>query len=205
MVKGVVFDMDGVLIDARDWHFQALNEALGIFGYEISQQDHLERFDGLPTRVKLKTLSEERGLPISLHSVVNEIKQERTLRIACQYCFPIPEHLILMSELKRAGMKLGVATNSVRITSERMLEAAGVLKYLDALVTNEDVENAKPSPDIYLRAFQQLKVDASEIIVVEDNPNGIEAARRAGAKVLEVAGPQDINLELFSKRAGILK
>lgn len=205
MIRGVVFDMDGVLIDARDWHFQALNEALEIFGYEISMEDHLQRFDGLPTRVKLQTLSDERCLPISLHSVINEIKQERTLRIACQHCFPTPEHLILISELKRAGIKIGVATNSVRSTSEKMLEAAGVLNHLDVLVTNEDVENAKPSPDIYLQAFQQLGIDASDVIVVEDNPNGIESAKNAGAKVLEVVGPQDVHLELFSKNTGILQ
>ena len=205
MIKAVVFDMDGVLIDARDWHFQALNEALEIFGHEISMDDHLQRFDGLPTRVKLKALSDERTLPISLHSVINEIKQERTLRIACQYCFPTPEHLILISELKRSGIKIGVATNSVRSTSEKMLEAAGVLNHLDVLVTNEDVENAKPSPDIYLQAFQQLGMGANEVIVVEDNPNGIEAAKNAGAKVLEVVGPQDVNLELFSKNTGILQ
>lgn len=201
----MIFDMDGVLIDARDWHFEALNQALRIFGFEISKQDHIERFDGLPTRIKLQILSEEVGLPVSLHSTVNEIKQERTLRIACQYCFPIPEHLVLISELRRAGIKIGVATNSVRGTAEKMLEAAGLLEYLDALVTNEDVENTKPSPDIYLLAFQTLGVYASETVVVEDNSNGIEAAKRAGARVLEVFGTQDVNLELFSKNTDILK
>jgi beta-phosphoglucomutase-like phosphatase (HAD superfamily) len=62
-ITAVVFDMDGVLIDAREWHYEALNRALGHFGYTISRFDHLVTYDGLPTRHKLEMLSRERGFP----------------------------------------------------------------------------------------------------------------------------------------------
>ena len=75
-IKAILFDMDGVLIDAKDWHYEALNKALGLFGMEISRYDHLHSFDGLPTKEKLRMLSEEFYLPESLHSFINQMKQQ---------------------------------------------------------------------------------------------------------------------------------
>ena len=82
MVKAVLFDMDGVLIDAKDWHYEALNRALGLFGIEISRYDHLHTFDGLPTKVKLEMLSEQYYLPRQLHEFVNQMKQLYTTQMA---------------------------------------------------------------------------------------------------------------------------
>ena len=75
-IKAVIFDMDGVLIDAKDWHYEALNRALELFGYTISRYDHLVTYDGLPTRKKLEMLTKERDLPKELHSFINEMKQQ---------------------------------------------------------------------------------------------------------------------------------
>lgn len=80
MIKAIIFDMDGVLIDAKDWHYEALNRALRLFGCEISRYDHLATFDGLPTKEKLNLLSKERHLPEKLHSFINEMKQRYTWR-----------------------------------------------------------------------------------------------------------------------------
>ena len=62
MIKAVIFDMDGVLIDAKEWHYEALNNALKLFGYKISRHDHLVTFDGLPTRAKLQMMTEQEML-----------------------------------------------------------------------------------------------------------------------------------------------
>ena len=78
-IKAVLFDMDGVLIEAKEWHYEALNQALGIFGYEINRFEHLTSYDGLPTRVKLNKLTVEKGLPESLHGFINEMKQQYTI------------------------------------------------------------------------------------------------------------------------------
>lgn len=194
-IDTVIFDMDGVLIDAREWHFQALNDALELFGFSIDRQSHETRFDGLPTRVKLEILSEELGLPRSLHPVINTVKQERTLRIAAANCYPRPQHLILIAALKRGGVKVGVATNSIRQTTESMLDYAGLLPLLDVIVTNQDVTKAKPDPEIYLLAMERLEASPSRTLVVEDNPNGVAAARSAGCQVEVVANPEDVHLE----------
>ena len=100
MTKTVLFDMDGVLIDATEWHYEALNESLEIFGFSIPRDEHLNRFNGMTTRSKLEILSEEKNLPRGLHDIISDIKQDRTLRIAARMCFPNASHLILLSSLK---------------------------------------------------------------------------------------------------------
>jgi HAD superfamily hydrolase (TIGR01509 family) len=189
--------MDGVLIDARDWHYEALNEALDLFGYAIDYERHIEHFDGLPTKKKLNSLSENNGLPRRLHRVIEDVKQERTLRIASSKLFPRAQHLILLAALKRAGLKIGVATNSIRETSETMLTHAGLMQHLDILATNQDVTEGKPSPEIYLYAMAQLGLSPGETLVIEDNPNGVKAAKAAGCKVIQVESPDDVHLELI--------
>ena len=80
-IKAILFDMDGVLIDARDWHYDALNKALSHFGYLISRDSHLSTFDGLPTKDKLQILSKSKNLPFGLHSHINKLKQKYTIVI----------------------------------------------------------------------------------------------------------------------------
>lgn len=195
--KAVLFDMDGVLIDARDWHYDALNEALKIFGVEISRSDHLSRFNGLSTKKKLAMLSSDGLLPPELHRTVEAIKQDRTLRIAAQKCFPIVSHQVLITRLKALEIKVGLVTNSIRKSSEFMLEYAGLLKFFDVVITNEDVLEGKPHPGGYLLAMERLGVLPSETIVIEDGEYGILAATTAGATVIRVNDPFDVSLELL--------
>lgn len=202
MKKAVIFDMDGVLIDARDWHYEALNDALEMFGYRISREEHLNRFDGLPTKAKLRILSEERGLPWSSHEIINEVKQERTLRIAAQKCYPSPWHLILMASLKRRGLLVGLGTNSIRRTTETMVALAGLSHFFDAIVTNEDVDFAKPNPEIYLKCMQKLGVEPHETLIVEDNDHGVQAAVASGATVCKVDSPEEVTVETLASYIG---
>jgi beta-phosphoglucomutase len=195
--KAILFDMDGVLIDAREWHYDALNEALRIFGVEISRSDHLSRFNGLSTRKKLNMLTAEGVIPYELHEAIQSIKQDRTLRIAAQMCFPIVSHQILITRLKALGIKVGLVTNSIRKSSEFMLEYAGLLKFMDVVVTNEDVVEGKPNPAGYLLAMERLGVLPSETIVIEDGEYGILAAEAAGATVIKVNDPFEVSLELL--------
>jgi beta-phosphoglucomutase len=202
MIDTVLFDMDGVLIDATEWHYDALNEALEIFGFSISRDEHLTRFNGMTTRKKLEILSLERGLPKELHETISEVKQDRTLRIAANKCFPTAAHLILLSTLKNRGLKLGVVTNSIRMTTDFMLQYSGVSKFLDMTVTNEDVAQPKPKPDGYLLAMKSLGTISKNTVVVEDGVHGIEAAKAAGARVVEVKDPSEVSLEILEHILG---
>jgi beta-phosphoglucomutase len=196
-VKAVLFDMDGVLIDAREWHYEALNDVLEIFGYRISRDMHEDRYDGLSTAKKLQMLTKEVGLPVHIHGMINRIKQDRTLRIAAQKCYPNVSHQVLISRLRNLDIKVGVVTNSIRQTTEFMLTYAGLLESLDVLVTNQDVDEPKPNPECYLIAMEKLGVLPSETVIVEDSPYGIAAAKASGATVVTVTSVDEVTLDLL--------
>jgi HAD superfamily hydrolase (TIGR01509 family) len=192
-IKAVLFDLDGVLIDATDWHFESLNRALGLFGYEISRFDHLSTYNGLPTRTKLDRLTVEKGLPRSLHPLISRAKQIYTKEIIYTNCRPSFDKEYLLSRLKRDGYRLAVCSNAIRESVELMLSQAGLLKYFEFVISNEDVALPKPDPAIYQLALSRMELRPEEAVIVEDAPHGVEAARKSGAHVLEVAGFSEVD------------
>lgn len=195
MIQAVIFDMDGVLIDAKEWHYEALNKALALFGFEISRYDHLTSFDGLPTSKKLNMLSKTNNLPYELHGFINTLKQNYTMDMVFEKCRPRFNHEYALSSLKAQGYKLGVASNSIKATVQTMMQKADLERYLDIMLSNEDVKEPKPSPEIYIKAMQQLQLEPSQCLIVEDNEHGIQAARASGAHVLVVSDVNDTNYE----------
>jgi beta-phosphoglucomutase len=193
-IKAVLFDMDGVLIDAREWHYEALNLALSPFGLEIDRDAHLATYDGLPTRTKLDMLSKSRALPRGLHGFVNMMKQRYTADMVRQRCHPVFQHQYALARLKTAGYKLTVCSNSVRQSLELMMQRAGLDSFLDLMVSNEDVSKPKPDPEMYLLAMSKLGLSPQECLIVEDNEHGIRAAKASGAHVLVVSNPSDVTL-----------
>lgn len=185
--------MDGVLIDARDWHYEALNKALGIFGFEISRHDHLVTYDGLPTKQKLEILSSHSELPKQLHGFINELKQTFTMDITMTHCGPTFCHEFAISRLKAEGYRLAVCSNSVRDTITSMLTKAALIDYFDFYLSNQDVAKPKPDPDIYLKAMERFGLLPSECVILEDNINGIRAATEAGAHVMQIDQVTDVN------------
>lgn len=199
VIKAVLFDMDGVLIEAKEWHYEALNKALDLFGMPISRFDHLTTFDGLPTRRKLEMLSLERSLPRELHEFINEMKQQYTMELVHTQCKPQFTCEYALSMLKKRGYKLAVCSNSVRNTVETMMQKAGLHPYLDYMVSNEDVKKGKPDPEMYVKAMTHFSLQPSQCLIVEDNENGIRAARDSGAHVLVVKDVSETNFENINK------
>lgn len=192
-IRAVLFDMDGVLIDAKDWHYESLNEALALFGMEIDRHEHLTTYDGLPTRRKLEMLTEERGLPTQLHEFINTIKQRNTSAMAHARCKPIFTHEYALSRLKREGYRLAVCSNSVRASVELMISKAMLTQYFDVILSNEDVIKAKPDPQIYLTAMERLGVEPEESLILEDNEHGIKSAISSGANLMRIGTVDDVN------------
>lgn len=187
--------MDGVLIDAKDWHYDALNKALEIFGLSISRHDHLTTFDGLSTGQKLKMLSKVHVLPESLHNFINEMKQQYTMDITHQLCKPMFHHQFALSKLKENGYQIAVASNSIRNTVKVMMEKSALMEYLDFYLSNQDVSKGKPDPEIYNLAILKLGLKPEECLIVEDNENGLKAAYASGANVLKVETIHDVNFD----------
>lgn len=199
-IKAVIFDMDGVLIDAKEWHYEALNRALSLFGMEISRYEHLVTFDGLPTKKKLEMISLEKGLPEKLHGFINELKQDYTMEVVYSKCKPIFYHQYALSKLKNEGYYIAVCSNSVRNTIDVMMDKSGLKEYLDFYFSNEDVKSPKPSPEIYIKAIKKLGLEPKECLIVEDNQNGIKAAIASGANLLKVESVQDVNYKNITNR-----
>jgi beta-phosphoglucomutase len=191
--------MDGTLVEAKDWHFHALNDALRIFGQDITREEHEAEFNGLPTRIKLAKLTEQGRIPAHLHSLILEIKQERTLRWVSKDCFPRIEQLLMFSWLKSQGILVAVATNSIRQTAEVILKSAGILERLDLLVTNEDVAKSKPDAEIYIKASSLLGVMPGDCLVIEDHEYGIKSAIGAGCKVHKVSDVEEVSTLLIQQ------
>jgi len=185
--------MDGVLIEAKDWHYKALNRALGIFGYTISRYDHLVTYDGLPTIIKLDMLTREKNMPIHLHEFINELKKKYTMELVHTYCKPRFYHEYALSRLKSEGYMLGCASNSIKESIEVMLLKSNLIKYMDVIYSAQDVLKPKPDPDIYIKAISTLGMTPEECLVIEDNENGIKAAKDSGAHVMVVKEVSEVN------------
>ena len=198
-IKAVLFDMDGVLVEAKEWHYEALNRALDLFGMAISRYDHETTFDGLPTSRKLEILSIERGLPRELHSFLNEMKQRYTTEMVHTLCKPRFAQERALSTLKAMGYRMSVCSNSIRSTVQLMMDKANLSQYLDLMVSNEDVTKPKPDPEMYCKAMAHFGLSPDECLVVEDNENGIKAAKASGAHLLVV---QDVSQTCISNIMG---
>jgi len=199
-IKAIIFDMDGVLIDAKEWHYEALNKALSLFGFEISRHDHLVTYDGLPTKRKLEMFSLEKGLPTGLHKFINQMKQIYTMEITYANCKPVFSHERALAKLKTEGYKLGLCSNSIRNTIDLMMQKSDLIQYLDFVLSNEDVKKAKPDPEIYNKMIDKMNLHPSECLILEDNKNGIKAALDSGAHLLEIQTVNDVNYEAIKHR-----
>lgn len=197
MIKAIIFDLDGVLVDATSWHYEALNDALKLFGFEIGLEEHLSTYNGLPTAEKLNLLSESKRLPLGLHEIIKILKRKFTDRRVAYLCTPNYQKQIMLSHLKKKEYKLACCSNAQKYSVENMLKSSGIAHFFDLILGNDDGFKPKPAPDIYLAAFKKLKVLPSESLIIEDESHGIEAGKRSGAKVFAVRGFEDVNLSLF--------
>lgn len=177
----VMFDLDGVLVDACDWHYDALNFALIDFGFDvIKKTEHESKFNGLPTKVKLDMLN----IPNEISEKINKRKQDYTLDIIKKSTKIMDEKIELHSFLKKNNIKIACVTNSIKQTAIQMLKSTGQLEYMDFICSNEDVQNNKPSPDGYNFCIQKFQIDPSECLCVEDSPKGVQAAKASDAKYI---------------------
>ncbi len=193
MIKALIFDMDGVLIDADKWHYNALNVALQHSEVEpITWQEHLTIYKGIPTKKKLEILTERKGLPKELWEKINNSKQEITIDIISKFCTVDAEKVEMMRLLKKK-YKIVVCSNAVTATVELMLAKSELLPFVDFYLSNQNVTKPKPSPEIYLKAFEMLGLSRDECVIVEDSDVGKKAAIDSGGILCSVNSPYEVN------------
>ena len=201
MIKLVLFDLDGVLIDAKKIHYEALNEALGE-QYAISEKEHTNTYDGRKTFEKLKLLTEQKGLPTTLHNEIYYKKQSITME-KISALEPIEEITKLFQELEQQKYLIGVCSNSIRRTVLTALAKTQLMEYCSVIISNEDVKNSKPHPEMYWKAMSMMSVLPEETLIVEDSPPGLLAAERSRANYIRVDNPYVVTREkIFSNLKG---
>lgn len=192
-IKLIIFDLDGVLVETKNIHFDSLNGALEE-KYRISWPDHISIYDGLKTEQKLEMLTKRHGLPSDDYHKIWRKKQEITLR-KLKDIKQSPGLISCMEKLVDSGFRIAVCSNSIRKTVLTVLSKLGIMEFMDLVVSNEDVKNSKPHPEMYWKAISMMSVLPEETLIIEDSPYGLLAASRSKAYVLRVKNPDDVNLK----------
>ena len=205
MIKLIIFDLDGVLIDSRELHYEALNSALVKIDpkYVITREEHLSKYDGLNTTAKLELLHSEKGLPKSEFNSVWQNKQSATID-AFKHFTHDQKLISIFTELKQIGYKIVVASNSIRETVKLSLLKIGILEYIDYYVSNEDVKRPKPFPEMYWKCMTAMGYTAKETLIIEDSHIGRTGAIASGAHLLPVENCDDLSMEKIRKELMLL-
>lgn len=195
MINLIIFDLDGVLIESKDWHYFALNDALTKVNarYIISYDEHLSKYDGLNTTKKLELLSIDKGLEKIYFDQIWQDKQTATFDII-KKIKPDKKLINMFSILKQKNIKIAIASNSIRATVQLSLLKLGILEYVDYFVSNQDVSKSKPFPEMYWKCMIALDEIPNNTIIIEDSHIGRKAALDSGANLLAVENPDDLTL-----------
>lgn len=193
----IIFDLDGVLIDSKEIHYDALNYAIEtVFGdkkYIISKEEHLSIYDGLPTKRKLELLTQKKGLPSNKHAEIESHKQSATYSKLRFYSNKNSTKVI--TDLKNRGYKIAVASNSIRETVKICLIALDIIDKVDYYISNEDVKKSKPNPEMYWDCMKALNSIPDKTWIVEDSHVGRQGAIDSGAHLIPVESPDDLSTD----------
>jgi HAD superfamily hydrolase (TIGR01509 family) len=199
--KLLILDLDGTLIESRDIHFHALNDALAKVGpqFVIDRDEHLSTYDGLNTTKKLEMLSTTKGLDRKFFDQVWRDKQQATFE-HLRHLERSPTAIGIVATARERGWKVAVASNSIRETIRIALNSIGILPDIDYIVSNEDVKRTKPFPEMYWQCMTALNALPSSTLIVEDSHIGRKGAMNSGANLLAVENSMDLTIEKVTNR-----
>ena len=205
-IKLIIFDLDGVLCDTPDMHYETFSKALKEFtGITVTKKEHDLDFNGLSTKLKLKILQNTHRFT---DEIVNKIwirKQELTEFFIDTYVHIDEEKIRLLKSLKDSGRLLCCASNCIRTTLDKILTRLGIIELFDKTFSNEDVENPKPSSEIYLKAMIYFNCNPANTLIVEDSKVGFIAAKNTNSEVFRVTCSQEVTLKTVQNKLNKIK
>ena len=185
MVSGIIFDMDGVLIDSERQSNEGWLWAAGQLGVDMPMW-LIDSFKGAPAELCCKFFDDYYKGVIDYWEA-KELRTQHVYKIRETEGIPVKKGVKDIFEyIRNYGLKCAVATSTRRESAEKTLHEIGVWDYLDAVVYGDEVEHGKPEPDIFLRAAKAIGVNPSEAVVVEDSINGIKAGYAADMRVVHI-------------------
>lgn len=184
MIKAVIFDMDGLMVDSEPLHYKAFDEVFRKYGKHLTEKDNNDLYVGISDMDAAEDMVKRFGLPITAEELVlqKEVEGNKLLSSVTAR----PGLMELLNKLHKAGIKKAIASSSKVVIIEIVVKALGISNYIDAYCSAEHVKRGKPFPDLFLLAAKELDVNPKECLVLEDAPAGVKAARIAGMKVYAI-------------------
>jgi HAD superfamily hydrolase (TIGR01509 family) len=185
-----IFDMDGTLVDNMKYHFQAWNAFFVEMGKDVPVMELIPKISGKPSEEAIKlTLGD--GIPSYRVQEFVDRKEEIYRQIYSRWLKPIPGLVDFLGKSQSIGISLAVATSAPRINIDFTIDGLDIRKYFDVIVGSEGLTNGKPDPEIFLTTAKRLNSLPEKCIVFEDSIIGIDAASRAGMKIVVVTTTLD--------------
>lgn len=194
-IKAVIFDMDGVIVDSEPIHFESDKMIMRYYGKEITDEE-LFKYIGMPSIDMWEEVKVKYGLTAQIEEISKRQSYYKKLLVENRELEPFDGIIQLLDKLKSKKIRIGLASSSSREFIELMLSKLGLKGYFEAIMSGEDVENGKPAPDIFLKASEQLNVESSSCLVIEDSMHGVKAAKSAGMKCIGFKSPNSLNQDL---------
>lgn len=186
-IRAILFDHDGTLVDSEMAHFEMWRNILKGFSVELSHEEYLDEYSGIPSETNAKLIAKNHSLDVSPEEL-SLAKAEATSSYLSETAFPLmPGAYESVSYFHGLGLKIGIVTGAGREGLETTIRKHNFDKYISTAVSGEDVQMSKPAPDCYLLAAQNLGVNPSECLAIEDTVNGISAATAANIKCIGVS------------------
>ncbi|MCX5904453.1 MAG: HAD family phosphatase [Proteobacteria bacterium] len=198
MLRAVIFDMDGVIIDSQPYHFAVEEKIFRELGFAVTEEES-HSFVGMAGDLMWEYLKNKFGLQESIAELVafdNRIRVDYFASL--EKVTPIPGIVDLLDELNRNNIKIALASSSSVEVIEIFISKSGLKHYFQQIISGDFVEKGKPAPDIFIHTAQALQEAAADCVVIEDSANGVKAAKAAGMKCIGFSnansGDQDLSL-----------
>lgn len=195
MLRAVIFDMDGVLVDTEPLYARIAVRTGQECNIPITPEDN-NRFIGSTVTHMYRTLIKEYGVNVSLEHVLQTNFRIKRQMFEEEKFLPIPGVKELIKDLYKQGIKLAIASSSSKHTIDVITKTLGIQKYFSKLISGSCLEHPKPAPDIFLIALKELGIDAGEAVIIEDSANGLRAAKAANIASIGYINPNSGNQDL---------
>jgi HAD superfamily hydrolase (TIGR01509 family) len=195
MIEAVIFDMDGVIIDSEPLHFESHKLTMRDFGIEITD-DELYNYMGISNSVMWKDFSKKYRLSCSVTELLEHQKKHNKYLFESKKLEPIKGIQELLDKLVCDNIKIALASSSSKVFIKMILNNLNIIKFFIVIVSGEEVQHSKPSPEIFIKTAKLLNIYTSNCLVIEDSEHGIKAAKLAGMKCIGFKNPNSGNQRL---------